>query len=477
LVDDNQATLDILTDVVNDLSHEAVACSSGEEALMRSREQSFPLIITDIKMPGMDGLTLLQKLKESPETAQSDVIIVTGHGDLNTAVDALRKGAYDFLPKPINAREFAAAVERSAEHQALLRENRELTDRFEQHVTRATQVIRKELDEARSVLREVSGIGEIVTVSPAMKKIVEETRIYHEDPSVPVLIEGETGVGKEIVARLIHYGLAEISAPFVDINCTAISTELFESELFGYEPGSFTGGRADGSPGKLEAAGDGTLFLDEVGDMPLHLQPKLLRVLQTRSYYRVGGMKKRDFKARIICATNQSLRTMMNEGRFRQDLYHRLKVGHVRIPPLRERVDEIPALADFFLRREAKKKRKKFRRLSPAVIEKLCSLNWPGNVRELENTIERAVLTADGETLDLQHLAFMRSDTTVLSAFRKPGTTLDPDSIELPDTPLDLEKLNREIIRKALEKFDGNKTQAAQYLGMSRGAFRNRVKE
>ena len=483
VVDDNDQSLQSLSLVLGDLGHETHSFSDPLEALSVARREFYPLIITDIRMPGLDGLELLTELKDDPLACESDVVLITGHGDMQTAVDALRRGAYDYLNKPINARELAVVVDRCAEHQALKLENLELKTRMNEKVAEATRDMAKNLEEVKHRLREVAGIGEIVAASPAMRQLTDEALILHANPSVPVLIEGETGTGKEVVARLIHHGESICADPFVAINCAAIPTELFESELFGHEPGAFTGSRAGGAPGKLEAAGNGTVFLDEVAELPLHLQPKLLRVLEDRTFYRLGGVKKRDFTARVVCAANQDLSAMVEKGLFRRDLYHRLRVGHLQIIPLRERGDDIVSLAKLALSREAERKKKRFKSISPEALRMLTSYSWPGNVREMENTIERAVLMHDGEALLPDHLRFLESPDDMLAPPPEPSSDDDwlpfgnTGWVLLPDAPFSLEAMNDSIIRQVLGKFGGNKSRAAAYLGLSRYALHRRLQD
>lgn len=483
VVDDNSNSLQSLCLVLKDLGHEPHGMEDPVDALAAARKTFFPLIITDIRMPGMDGLELLSTLKEDPVGKQSDVVLITGHGDMATAVDALRKGAYDYLNKPINARELSAVVDRSAEHQALVIENKHLKDNLEEQVSQAAADIKKDLETMRHRLREVEGIGLVIAESQVMSNLMREALIMHSEPSVPVLIEGETGTGKEVLARYIHYGDGVSDTPFMAINCAAIPHELFESELFGHEPGAFTGSRADGAPGKLEQARNGTLFLDEVAEMPLSLQPKLLRVLEERSFYRVGGMKKREFSARIVCAGNRDMADMVEMGTFRRDLYHRLRVGHLFIPPLRERPDDIRPLAEHFLQREARRKKKHFSGIDFTAMDALLRHPWPGNVRELENAIERAVLMHDGELLQLPHLQFAfrdgitpaRGGGAVSGQVARSLDLRDPDALVLPDAGMDLEALTDAIVQAAMERFGGNKTRAAEYLGISRFALHRRI--
>ncbi|MHC4886818.1 MAG: sigma-54-dependent transcriptional regulator [Planctomycetota bacterium] len=477
VIDDDGPSLDSLCLVLGDLGHRVTPCSSAEVALDALTNCNFPLIISDIRLPGMDGLALLSAIKSRRGGQDSDVVLITGHGNMDTAVEALRRGAYDFLNKPINAADLAGVVERSAEHQALLRENRELSTQFEERVKRETGALRLDLNRVKKRLREVEGIGEISAVSQSFKQVVRDTAVYHKDPTVPVLIEGETGTGKEVVARLIHYGEGGNDCPFVPLNCSAIAPELFESELFGYEAGAFTGSRREGAKGKLELAGEGTLFLDEIGDLPLAMQPKLLRVLQDRSYYQVGGVKKQTFRARIICATNQALSEMIAGGNFRRDLYHRLMVGHIVIPPLRDRIEEIQPLAKLFLRREAEKRRKTFSKISPEATHFLRNYEWQGNIRELENAIERVVLMHDEDELTLEHLSFLTGGGTGMAVADVSDTERVLLGGELPDDGLQLDELNKEVIRRARAKFNANQSRTAQSLGMSRGALRNRIEQ
>jgi DNA-binding NtrC family response regulator len=437
-------------------------------------------------MPGMDGLSLLSAIKADTPTLRSDVVLITGHGDMATAVDALRKGAYDYLNKPINARELSAVVDRCAERQALLKENSLLRNNMEEIVSRVAEDMRRDLDKARRRLREIEGIGIVIAESPAMRRLMHESLILHSDPTVPVLIEGETGTGKEIFARYIHYGDGGVETPFMAINCAAIPHELFESELFGHEPGAFTGSRADGAPGKLEQAGKGTLFLDEVVEMPLTLQPKLLRVLEERSFYRVGGIKKREFSARIVCAGNRSMADMVEKGTFRRDLYHRLQVGHLFIPPLRVRLEDIRPLAEHFLQREALRKKRNFAGIDSLAMETLEHYPWPGNVRELENTLERAVLMNDGTLLLPSHIQFLFQRRSDASVTQTPAETTPPcarnldiaaDQIELPQAPMNLDSHIDAVIMAAMKRFDGNKSKTADYLGISRFALHRRLQQ
>ncbi len=476
LVDDEQMVLSAVSDFIEEqLGHNSERCINGREAAERIESGNFHLVIADIRMPGMDGITLLKRIKDNPDTSGIDVVLMTAYADVKTAVQALRNGAFDYIRKPFDIEELAAVVERVAEHQSLISENRELSQHFEERVAEASDEQKKRYERLRDAYSEIAGIGRIGIFSESMRRIHELARRFHEDRTVPVIIEGETGTGKEIIARLIHFGEEGVSEPFVTINCSAISPSLFESELFGYEGGSFTGSRKEGGKGKLELADSGTLLLDEIGDMPVEMQPKLLRVLQEREFYKVGGVKKVQVDVRIICATNMKLEEMLAKGKFRQDLYYRLNTGRIQIPPLRERRGAITPLAQLFLERFASQKKRRFRLISKEAAGVLEQYSWPGNVRELENAIERVVLLYDGIEVLPEHLSFLTSgEVTMPDAGGEP---FSPENIVLPEENLDLQHIENTIIRKALEKFDGNKTHAARYLGMTRSTLRSRLRK
>ncbi len=479
-VDDDVSIRKQFEDIIGYFGHTIICSTSGKDALKKLNEDIFHLVFTDIKMPEMDGIEFLENIKESGYLNKLDVIIITGHGDKETAIRALRLGAYDFLDKPVGIKELSAVIERVAEHRSLIEENRSLSNNFEKEVNKAAKHIKTRLSETQKRLSEIEGDINFIAGSPVMKKIREEINLYFSDPSIPVLIEGETGTGKEVIAKLIHYGNRKTGKPFVDLNCSAISSELFESELFGYVSGAFTSAKKEGSIGKIELADIGTLFLDEIGDMPLHLQPKLLRVIQERSYYQVGGVKKKECRARIVAATNRNLETLIKTGEFRSDLYHRLNLGYIRIPPLKERKEDIKLLAQYFLQRASAKRRKQFINISSSTLEIFFNYHWPGNVRELENVIERAVILNDNKILKPEHIHFLintdpsTSSTDTLSV-DKDALVVCPGTIQLPEKSIDINNTVTRLANSVLEKFKGNKTKAAQYLHLSRNAFNRRL--
>jgi len=383
----------------------------------------------------------------------------------------LRLGAYDYLLKPINVSELAAITDRIAEHQSLLRENKVLTEQFSIEVRVATEDTRQELSRLKQRLRQTNGLDNIGIFSAEMRSIVAQAHKYHENRLIPVLIEGETGTGKEIISRILHYGDMSdeliSQAPFIDVNCAAITASLFESELFGYDPGAFTGSLTKGQKGKLDIAQGGTLFLDEVGEIPLELQGKLLRVIQEKEFYRVGGLKKVKTDVRIICATNANLEQMVEQGTFRKDLYFRLKVGHFVIPPLRLRRDDIIPMAEMFLRQFAGNKLNNFQRISESAANMLRSYDWPGNVRELRNTLEWVAFMHDDVELKPEHLVNLRQ-TSESSSIQVSSEQVSPGPFVLPESGFNLEEHFDEIVQQALQACHGNKTAAALRLGISR---------
>ncbi len=363
----------------------------------------------------------------------------------------------------------------SKSNQTLLKENDDLTQAFEKETAEVTHQTGSKPELLTNSCLEIDGIGRIGVFSDEMRKALVRARQLHEDPSVPVLIQGETGAGKEVVARFVHDGNGNANTPFVPINCAAISPSLFESELFGYEGCAFTGAKKSGMKGKLELARKGTLFLDEIGDMPLDLQPKLLRVLEEQEFYRVGGLNKVKINTRIICTTNKELVQRVKEGAFRRDLFYRLGVAVIQIPPLRERPEAIEPLAQMFLELYARQKRCRFRSIHKKAVQILKNHFWPGNVRELKNTIRRVVLWHNDIEVRAKHLEFLTSDT--LDEFSPKGSQLNPDSIIFPSEGLDLKRVEAEIIMKALCMFNGKRSRVARYLGISRHVLHRKLKK
>jgi DNA-binding NtrC family response regulator len=396
------------------------------------------LVLTDLKLPHMDGLQFLSQIRR--QNSQVPVIMMTAFGSVENAVEAMKAGAIDFLLKPFSLDHLMQVVGKALEVRALRDENREL---------KAELGRRYEFDN-------------IIGRSPGMQEIFNT--IERVAPTrATVLLAGESGVGKDLIARAIHFHSPRRDKPLVKINCTAIPENLMESELFGYEKGAFTGANTT-KPGKFEQADTGTVFLDEIGDVPGPIQVKLLRVLQEREFERLGSNVTRHIDVRVVAATNQDLRAALEQGTFREDLYYRLNVVPLNIPALRERKQDIPFLANHFIRKLAPDAGCKVESITPAAMEKLVEYHWPGNVRELENVIERSLVMAQGTQLDV-------ADIKLENAPRPKG---HGDSHFLPEG-MSLDQYEQELIREALKRADGNKSQAARLLGLTRNALRYRL--
>lgn len=477
LIDDDPLSCKAVNDFLTvQLGHDVTQCDNGSEGIKKYEEEPFPLIISDIRMPGVDGIEMLSYIKKLPQGQFTDIVLFTGYGNMESAIRALRAGAYDYLLKPIDIEQLAAVIDRVEEHISLVRENVEYKKHFDKKVNEATAEIQEQFRRIQNAYNKVVGLGQIGIFSEKMRSVQNLAQTLHQDRAVPVLIEGETGTGKEVVARMVHYGEGKTTSPFISLNCSAISPNLFETEFFGYEEGAFTDARKKGAKGKLELAQGGTVFLDEIGDLPVQFQPKLLRVLEEKEFYRVGGIKKIKLDIRVICATNQHLEDMVEKGTFRQDLYYRLNVGRIELPPLRDRKEAIGPLAQMFLQQFALKKKRRFQFIQKEALEVLEKHSWPGNVRELQNTVERVVLLYDDTEVHPEHFVGLNG-TSNGPAIPREGCFIKPGHIVLPPDSLPLDQLETEIVQKALTKFNGNKTRTATYLGLTRSALRSRMKD
>jgi len=396
------------------------------------------LVLTDLRLPNMDGLQLLGLIRR--QNSQVPVVVMTAYGSIETAVESMKAGATDFLLKPFSLDHLMQVVNKALEVRALRDENRQLKEELGR---------RYEYDN-------IIGRSEPMQEIFATVERVAPTR-------ATVLLAGESGVGKDLIARAIHFRSPRRDRPLVKINCTAIPENLMESELFGYEKGAFTGA-VSSKPGKFEQADTGTVFLDEIGDVPGPIQVKLLRILQEREFERLGSNVTRQTDVRVIAATNQDLRAALEQGTFREDLYYRLNVVPLNIPPLRERKQDIPFLANHFVRKLAPDSGSQVDSITPAAMEKLMGYHWPGNVRELENVIERSLVMCRGNQLDA-------GDIKLESA---PRPRAQNEHHFLPDG-MTLDQYEQELIREALRRADGNKSQAARLLGLTRNALRYRL--
>jgi two-component system NtrC family response regulator len=442
LVDDDDSLRRVLEHHLTKAGYTVITARDGVEGLDKFMAHSVGVTITDVLMEGMDGTQLLRRIRAMNEEAV--VIVITAHGTIEAAVEAMKLGALDYITKPFNREELLLTVERGFRYGELLTENRSLrrlvTERFE--------------------------IPNMVGTSPAMRRVYATVeKVARTDATV--LISGESGTGKEIVAKAVHQNSRRKSGPFIVVNCGAIPEGLLESEMFGHRKGAFTGAVGD-TRGLLEAADGGTVFLDEVGEMPLALQVKFLRALQENEVTRVGETQPRKINVRFIAATNRSLLKMIEDGTFREDLFFRLNVVPLNLPPLRDRREDIPLLADFFLRDCAVKYDLPDLRMDRKVHQRLMAHPWPGNVRELKNVIERMVVLADAPTITVADLP-----DTITATAKAIGNVL----FQLPETGIDLEEVERDLILAALEKNNWNQTHAARYLNLTRSALIYRMQK
>src|SRR5271154_615143 len=398
------------------------------------------VILTDLRLPGVSGLELLANLRR--QDSHTPVIVMTAFGSIETAVEAMKAGAVDFLPKPFSLDHLMTVVNKALELRTLRDENRDLRAELSQ---------RYEFDN-------------IVGRSEAMREIFSSiTRVA--PTRATVLLCGESGVGKDMIARAIHHHSPRADRPFVKINCTALPENLMESELFGYEKGAFTGANTS-KPGKFEQADTGTVFLDEIGDVPAPVQVKLLRILQEREFERLGSNKTQHIDVRVIAATNVDLRAALEQGRFREDLYYRLNVLPINIPPLRDRKEDIPFLANHFIKKYQKDLGSRVESISDAAMQRLLEHRWRGNVRELENVIERSMVLAPGTVIEANDIKLDLAPETrsaAVDSFLPEGMTLD--------------QFEQSIIKEALNRASGNKSQAARLLGLTRNALRYRLSQ
>lgn len=434
VIDDDTSLRRVLEYNLQQAGYGVATAASGGEGLQLFDETKPALVITDMKMPGMDGIQVLQAIKaRSPETL---VIMITAFGTVDLAVEAMKAGAYDYITKPFNRDQLRLTVAKALQFNGLTVENRRL----------------------KSELSDRIDFRSLIGSSPQMEKVFQIVRKV-ADTDASVLITGESGTGKELVARSLHAGSSRSAAPFIAINCAAIPRDLLESELFGHIKGAFSGAVKD-KTGKFQLAEGGTLFLDEVGELPLELQPKLLRAIQEREIEPVGGTKPHRLDVRIIAATNRDIEQIVAEGRFREDLYYRLCVIPLQLPPLRERRDDLPLLVRHFCRKHA---------AANVVFDKqsltlLAAYPWPGNVRELENLVQRLIIMREGEIITADELPDKMRTGTVLC----PGSGRSGSIVNLPDDGYSLEQLEREVVVQALERTAWNQTAAARFLRIPR---------
>jgi two-component system NtrC family response regulator len=437
IVDDELNVREGLREAIDAPEFEIDTAPDGDSALRKLRRESFHLVVTDLRMPGaVDGFDVLREVRErDPDTP---VIMITAHGSIDGAVEAMKMGANDFLAKPLDIKHFRVLVQKAVANLNIILENRELRARLQ-----------------------LGQGGQILLANSAGMRKVLDTVIQVAPSHATVLLQGESGTGKELAARAIHEHSPRKDRPFVSINCGALPETLFESEMFGHEAGAFTGATHQ-KKGVFEQADGGTLFLDEITEIPEKNQVDLLRAIQEGEVRRVGSDRPIKVDARIVAATNRDAKALVDEGKFRQDLYYRLSVIPVVLPPLRERREDIPALADLFLREFALAYGKKPKTLSAPATEVLCSYYWPGNIRQLRNLIERLVITCPGETIAARDLP---------ADFR---ATPRPTTFNLEEN---VQRIERDLINRALEEVEGHREQAAELLGISVRTLHYKLRE
>jgi len=445
IVDDDEVMQETLSDVMRKGGYEIFSVTSGNEALAMIKKNVIDLVLLDMKLPDVDGLEVLKKIKASD--TEILVIIMTAYSDVQTAVSAMKSGAYHYINKPFELEELKLLIEKGLETKSLINEVRRLH--------------RQQREEYQN--------NHIYGVSPQIQSVKELIGMISKTHKTSVLVQGESGTGKELAANAIHYNSNRQDRPLMKINCSAIPDSLLESELFGYEKGAFTDAK-NTKKGLFELADGGTVFLDEIGDMKPFLQSKILRVLENQTFMRVGGEREIKVDVRIIAATNRNLETLVREGSFRKDLYYRLKVMVVEMPPLRERTEDILLLSNLFIEENNREHGKNVRGFSEEAKKLLSQYTWPGNARELRNVIERAMILTDQELITPKQLPFELKQTE-----RYGQVDTDPEQFEITDE-MSLEQTEKIHLSRVLRRLEWNKSKASKVLGISRATLRAKIK-
>jgi DNA-binding NtrC family response regulator len=454
IVDDEQLIRWTLTEALRAWGYPSAEASGVADAIQAFEAEQPAALLLDVNLPDGSGLEVLREIKRRQPDAV--VIMMTGNAMVADTIAALRGGAYDFIDKPINLEELQVTIRNGIEAVSL----------------------RKEVRSIRRERANQFSFDQIVGQSPGMQEMFQLARKVAESEVSSVLLQGESGTGKDLVAKAIHYGSRRADAPFIAINCAAIPATLIESEMFGYEKGAFTDAKGR-KEGLFEQAEGGTLFLDEIGELELSVQAKLLRVLEEGSFRRVGGLKDIPLDVRVIAASNRDLKTESEAGRFRLDLYYRLSVIQIEIPPLRERGDDVITLAEHYVAHFNQRLRKRVRGISPEVVEIFRRYRWPGNVRELRNVIERVMILEDGDLITALYLPRGLGKDEIVSKDKAPPPSPEsqPSNFSLPPEGITLDDVEMSLVRQALERSGGNQTRAAELLGISRDQLRYRLKK
>ncbi len=445
IIEDEKLIRWSLAELLTKEGYQVFSAEEGNSALKLMDEESFDLILLDNKLPDIEGMDILRLIIK--DYADIPIIIMTAYGSVDQAVEAIKSGAYDYLNKPLNFDELLITIQKALE----------------------TTRLRREISRIRQEQKKMFGLEKIIGRSPKIVEVFKLVNKVAKSAATTVLIQGESGTGKDLIAKAIHYMSNRADKPFVNITCSALPESLLESELMGYERGAFTDAKKL-KKGLFEQAGGGTIFLNEIGEIGLSLQVKLLRLIEEKSFKRVGGLKDIKVNVRIIAATNQKLREKVEKSLFREDLYYRLKVIPLDMPPLRERREDIPLLINHFIDTFNKEYRKNVQGVSPEALKLLINYNWPGNVRELRNLIERAVILENKKFITPEDLP-----REIMPCF--PLETPSGDEFALPEKGIDLDQLEKNLILQALTRTKGNKTQAARLLSISRDVLRYRIKK
>lgn len=445
IVDDEKLLRWSLQQSLSKDGYAVFTAETGAEGLRIFREELPDIVLLDINLPDISGVTVLEQIMEI--NRDTVVFIITAYSDVPTAVKTVKLGAYDFIEKPFNMDKLNILIAKAAE----------------------TVALRKDVSTYRHILSEKYSFSSIIGESAEIKKVIEIAKKVASSDATTILLQGESGTGKDLLAKVIHYQSKRADRPFLEINCTALPESLIESELFGYEKGAFTDAKTT-KKGLFELADGGTIYLDEIGDMKLGTQTKLLKVIENKTFKRIGGVRDITVNVRIIAATNRNLEVAIKEGSFREDLYYRLNVIPVKLPPLRDREKDVLILAQYFIDQFNREFKKHFKGLDPAVEEKFLTYHWPGNVRELKNLIERIMILESGEKILPEHLP---CEINPVFTRENKGSF----SIRLPDSGIDIEEVEKELIRQALERTGNNQTRAAKLLNLSRDALRYRMQK
>jgi two-component system, NtrC family, response regulator AtoC len=445
IVDDEEGVREGLRTLLQQEGLHVETAANAEDGVRRIEQKSFDIVFLDINLPGADGLSMIGRLRRGAPPA--DVIILTGYGTVANTVEAMRKGACDVIEKPFNQDRILSVIRRSLE----------------------TRQLKNELTWLQDRVRELTST-ELVGLSASTREVQTRIDQVAHAPDTTVLITGQSGTGKELVARCIHERSARRHGPFVALNCAALTESLLEAELFGYEPGAFTGAAKDGRDGLFAVASGGTLFLDEIGEMELTLQAKLLRVLQERSFRRVGGVHDTPADVRIIASTNRELRQMVERGEFREDLFYRLNVMTVHVPPLRQRSEDIPLLSHFFLDQIGRQMGKALSGFTEEAMETLCEYHWPGNVRELRNAIEHACIVCPSGMIDEIHLPKFTGGSIDGS------DTISRNTFTFEAKDRSIRSLESQLVAKVLDDTQWNISRAASILGINRTTLYNKIR-